>query len=173
MSDIGQEDFSISLDGGKYRVVSLVGGGFRWLRYDEPWPAANDLTHSKVVVSMIFRIHELEVQVAAKPPGPATEPEIQGEDGTTRKAHYGAGRQPWDDMLDLGWGPHFAAGSALKYVRRYMNKNGEDDLKKGRWYYHEILTRATSEINGPWTKALTELEDELSVDERRLLRANG
>ncbi len=62
-----------------------------------------------------------------------------------RAAHYGAGRQPWDDILDVGWGPAFAAGNALKYIRRHAAKNGEDDLKKGRWYFHELRKLAAAE----------------------------
>ena len=61
-----------------------------------------------------------------------------------RAAHYGAGRQPWDDILDAGWGPAFAAGNALKYVRRAAAKNGEDDINKARWYYHELLELAAT-----------------------------
>lgn len=67
------------------------------------------------------------------------EPEFTAPDGTVRKAHYGAGRQPWDDIVDAGWGAEFAAGNALKYVRRYKAKNGEDGLEKGRWYYARLV----------------------------------
>ena len=41
-----------------------------------------------------------------------------GEDGTVRKAHYGSGRQPWDHIKAAGWGPEFAAGCVLRYLRR-------------------------------------------------------
>lgn len=68
----------------------------------------------------------------------STEPEFTAPDGTVRKEHYGSGRQPWDDIVDVGWGPEFAAGNALKYVRRYKAKNGADDLEKGRWYYARL-----------------------------------
>ena len=94
-----------------------------------------------------------------------------------RAAHYGAGRQPWDDILDQGWGPAFAAGNALKYVRRYKNKNGEDDLKKGRWYYRELLDLACKEqldylepIAQPVNLALMKLDLLLTEAERALLR---
>src|SRR4051812_22769312 len=63
------------------------------------------------------------------------EPEHVAKDGSIRKQHYGPDRQPIDDIEDAGWGPAFCAGNALKYVRRAANKNGADDLKKGRWYY--------------------------------------
>lgn len=71
-----------------------------------------------------------------------TEPEHVAADGTVRKDHYGAGRQPWDDIVDEAWAPEFAAGNALKYVRRHKAKNGEDDLAKGRWYYERLVAMA-------------------------------
>lgn len=180
MSDIGQEDFSISLDDGKYIITYLVGGGFRWLRHGEPWPVAQDLTHSKVVVSLIFRVNELEVELHKKTMGDA--PAIGA-----RAAHYGDGVQPWDHIRTAGWGPEFAAGNALKYVRRYQNKNGEDDLAKGRWYYHELVQmvaevahygedRAAGERKALGSivhagRVLNTLEFMLTTEERSLMRA--
>ncbi len=67
-----------------------------------------------------------------------SEAEITGIDGTVRKAHYGVGKQPWDEMKELGWAEHFAAGCVLKYVRRYKAKNGQDDLDKAGWYWAEL-----------------------------------
>lgn len=58
------------------------------------------------------------------------------EDGTIRCNHYGAGRQPWDDVLDNDWGPEFCAGNILKYIRR--SKEPESDLVKARWYYERL-----------------------------------
>ena len=99
------------------------------------------------------------------------EPGHVADDGSVRKDHYGPGRQPWDDIVDAGWGPAFAAGNALKYVRRAAAKNGEDDLAKGRWYYNEMIKRIAGEVNGPWTMAFDVLEELLARDERKLLRA--
>lgn len=165
MSDIGQEDFRVEVNGGKYTAIRLVGGGTRWMRHGEHWEAATqDWQFAGAINCLIDELH------AARTRPPGREAEIQGVDGTVRKAHYGSGRQPWDDMIDLDWGPHFAAGCALKYVRRFANKNGQDDLDKGIWYYNELLKRAGGECNGAWTKAFAELEDELSLEERRLLR---
>lgn len=77
---------------------------------------------------------------------PAKEPEHIAADGTVRKDHYGAGRQPWDDIVAAGWGPIFSAGNALKYVRRYAAKNGEDDLEKGRWYMSRLDEFVAAEV---------------------------
>lgn len=76
--------------------------------------------------------------------------EFVAADGTVRKSYYGDGVQPWDLMKEIGWAPHFAAGNALKYVRRYTNKNGDDDLKKGRWYYAELKKMVYDNPNDPW-----------------------
>lgn len=100
-----------------------------------------------------------------------------GEDGTVRKAHYGDGRQPWDDMVDMGWGPAFAAASILKYMRR--SKDPEHSLESARWYYHQLYKYAAEEgeryLQGnqtPWTRALLDIEGALSQDELKRLR-NG
>lgn len=98
------------------------------------------------------------------------EPEFQAADGTTRKLHYGSGRQPWDDICDLGWGPIFAAGNALKYVRRYTQKNGLDDLEKGRWYYARLVEMCATEMGFPARMVKLALDKRLTESERRILR---
>ena len=36
---------------------------------------------------------------------------------------------------DIGWN----LGNVIKYVSRYKNKNGIEDLKKARWYLNDII----------------------------------
>lgn len=100
-----------------------------------------------------------------------------GEDGTVRKAHYGDGRQPWDDMVDLGWAAHFAAASILKYLRR--SKDPEHSLESAQWYYNQLYQHAAAEAkvyprpgSGPWERVLGALEKALAKDELKRLR-NG
>lgn len=69
-----------------------------------------------------------------------------GLSGEKRKAHYGDGRQPWDAMLELGIGPHFAAGSILKYLRR--DKDPEHSAESARWYYHQLVRLADPRESG-------------------------
>jgi hypothetical protein len=90
-----------------------------------------------------------------------------------RAAHYGSGVQPWDHIKEMGWGPEFAAGNALKYVRRYKNKNGDDDLNKGRWYYRELIEMALGDAKMfPQARAvLDQLSGLLTEEERGILRA--
>lgn len=92
---------------------------------------------------------------------PFHEPELTASDGTVRKQHYGSGRQPWDDIVAAGWGPHFAAGNVLKYIRRASAKNGADDVKKARWYYEQLMRRAS--ITSPdWREAKRMLDHTLT-----------
>lgn len=112
-----------------------------------------------------------------------SEPEHVGADGTVRKNHYGAGRQPWDEIVDLGWGPEFAAGNALKYVKRHAAKNGDDDLAKGRWYYARLVEMMKGTGSLPADKVLRtvaqsrsvfilqQLKKKITEAERALLRA--
>jgi hypothetical protein len=66
------------------------------------------------------------------------EPEFIAPDGTVRKQHYGSGKQPWDLIREANWAAEFAAGNALKYVRRAAAKNGADDIEKAKWYFAEL-----------------------------------
>jgi len=36
---------------------------------------------------------------------------------------------------DLGWN----VGNIIKYVSRYKNKNGIEDLKKAQWYLEDLI----------------------------------
>lgn len=58
------------------------------------------------------------------------------KDGTVRQDHYGSGRQPWDDIVDNGWGVAFAAGNVLKYLRR--TKHPEHSLESAKWYWTRL-----------------------------------
>ena len=100
------------------------------------------------------------------------EPERLDDQGIARKVHYGEGRQPWDDIMEAGWGPAFAAANVLKYLRR--NKSVEDSRKKAMWYWHRLTELAQSEkprdrVDG--TLALSMLVHKLSNEEFALLKA--
>jgi hypothetical protein len=60
-----------------------------------------------------------------------------GADGSVRKAHYGDGKQPWDTIKELGWGPEFAAANVLKYLRR--TKDVEGSRQKALWYKARLV----------------------------------
>lgn len=48
--------------------------------------------------------------------------------------------QPWD-IIDC-YGLSFYEGSALKYLLRYRDKNGVEDLKKARHYIDALIAKA-------------------------------
>ena len=112
--------------------------------------------------------HNHEMKVLRTP----SEPEHVAADGSIRKDHYGMGRQPWDDIVDVGWGPAFAAGNALKYVRRHAAKNGADDLTKGRWYYNQLNRLCDGDHRGSMkaVQVLNDLDGLLTSEERSLLQ---
>lgn len=165
MSDIGQEEFRVELDGGKYVVVRLVGGGSRWFRHGEEWHAAVQWKFSNAVNAMVDRIHELETRP------PALAPERSQGDG--RKAHYGDAVQPWDTILASGWGPAFAASNVVKYLRR--TKNPEHSLESARWYYARLVEGIAGEFlscssRDEWLNALDRMELILTKEERVRVR---
>jgi hypothetical protein len=51
--------------------------------------------------------------------------------------------QPWDYILsnDLG----FCEGNAIKYVTRWKEKNGVEDLLKAKHYLEKLIEHATSQ----------------------------
>lgn len=92
------------------------------------------------------------------------------EDGTQRKAHYGSGRQPVDDIRDAGWGPQFFAGNVLKYIRR--TKDVEHSLASARVYYDWLNRMCVDQRNtgrGDAIEVLNKLDAMLSSEERALV----
>jgi hypothetical protein len=90
--------------------------------------------------------------------------QVEQDRGDGRKAHYGSGRQPLDDIVEAGWGPAFCAGNVLKYLRR--DKDVEDSRKKAKWYFDFLIMRGndtTDPYSPEWMLAGRQLT-------RRLLR---
>lgn len=102
-----------------------------------------------------------------------------GAGGESRKAHYGDGEQPWDVIVASGWGPAFAAGCVLRYLRR--DKAREHSIESARWYYARLVEGAAAESTPrdagfvsdamvPWSNAFARLEMILTKEERALAR---
>lgn len=94
-------------------------------------------------------------------------------DSYPRKKHYGDGRQPWDDMLAFGWGPHFAGGCILRYLRR--DKAVEHSQESAAWYYDRLVDGATGNLPGPstreeWASVHARIELVLTVPELLIVR---
>lgn len=91
-------------------------------------------------------------------------------DGTERQAYYGKSRQPWDDICDANWGPAFAAGNVLKYLRR--DKAPEHSIASARWYWRQIVERSASDLLiNDWRVIRVRLWRMLTDDERARLDA--
>ena len=88
------------------------------------------------------------------------------EDGTIRQDHYGAGEQPWDVIVRLGWAPEFAAGNILKYLRR--DKEEAHSLESARWYWMRLRELASNspERFRAW-EVHRQLQEALTPDELR------
>lgn len=54
--------------------------------------------------------------------------------------HYKDGRIQTIDYIEAkGLGRGFNAGNVIKYVSRYRNKNGVEDLNKALWYLKRLI----------------------------------
>lgn len=129
-----------------------------------PEPSQSEMDH----------VHHGQDQAAETSPlasGLAPVREGQG-DKEPRKAHYGSGEQPWDTIVFAGWGPEFAAGNILKYLRR--TKAPEHSLESARWYAQRLVEGAyggknTVEMAAKWESAMHLVLNKLSDEERERL----
>jgi hypothetical protein len=74
-------------------------------------------------------------RVAFEAPSPLQSYQVGGD-------HYQKKVQPWDAMA--AWMTPvafcgFLAGNVIKYLARYQNKNGVEDLKKARHYLDKLI----------------------------------
>lgn len=81
--------------------------------------------------------------------------------------------QPWDSIVEAGWGPAFAAASVLKNLRDGIKR--ENGLESARWYYRRLVAESDKErwrmgaFPIPWTEALHRLSWLLTDDEKARL----
>ena len=63
-------------------------------------------------------------------------------DNVNSPRHYTAGDIEVIDYIQdnlQGGFESYCIGSILKYISRYKNKNGIEDLKKARWYLNKVI----------------------------------
>lgn len=77
-------------------------------------------------------------------------------------AHYTSGSiETIDHIRDMLTGEGFEGylvGNILKYMARYRNKNGVEDLRKADWYLNELIrTKVNEERKNDHTKMLDDL----------------
>lgn len=105
------------------------------------------------------------------PPALAPNRAKSGAGGEARKSHYGEGEQPWDVIVASGWGPAFAAGCVVRYLRR--DKAREHSLESAQWYYARLVEGAAKKGKwnfADWQNAIDRLELILTQAERALAR---
>ena len=67
---------------------------------------------------------------------------LNKSDNVNSPHHYTTGNIEVIDYIQdnlQGGFESYCIGSILKYISRYKNKNGIEDLKKARWYLNKII----------------------------------
>ena len=64
--------------------------------------------------------------------------------------HYNAGKYEVIDIIEsitnsmeLTPFEGYCLGNVIKYIARFKNKNGAEDLKKAKWYIDKLIGNAT------------------------------
>lgn len=70
-----------------------------------------------------------------------------GKEKVVHPAHYNAGKFETIEVIKdvVESYDSFAIGNVIKYVSRYKNKNGIEDLKKARFYLNDLIETLESE----------------------------
>lgn len=56
--------------------------------------------------------------------------------------HYGGANNPYEVINVIeAWELDFTEGNIIKYVSRYKQKNGIEDLKKAQWYLSRLIQK--------------------------------
>lgn len=76
--------------------------------------------------------------------GSANDRQVGGGHYKDRAEKTGA-QQHWDRMWDL-YREAWFVGNITKYVERYRDKNGLDDLEKARHYLDKLIEKETEEL---------------------------
>lgn len=88
-----------------------------------------------------------------------TDRDTPGAEGAARKAHYGDGKQPWDTIVEMGWGAEFAAANVIKYLRR--TKDVDHSIQSARWYYSRLKEMISRDAGSRNSAAAAEIMKKL------------
>ena len=76
--------------------------------------------------------------------------------------HYKTkGLQPWDAIIE--WKMGFLDGNALKYLVRFRDKGGVEDLMKARHYIDKLIEVETNEPDIKSKEAISHAEERCQV----------
>jgi hypothetical protein len=62
------------------------------------------------------------------------------KENVNHPSHYNQGKIEVIDAID-DWNLGFYEGNIIKYVARYKQKNGVEDLKKAAWYLNRLIEK--------------------------------
>ena len=65
-----------------------------------------------------------------------------------KKHGAGGGEQHWDRVWRL-FGPGYFIGCATKYIERYQDKNGVQDLEKAKHFIEKLIELETAKAQKP------------------------
>lgn len=85
------------------------------------------------------------LKTPSPPPAETPSTEIRANDYQIGGSHYKRddnGEEHWDRVWRLH-GPGYFVGSITKYVERYRDKNGVEDLKKARHFLSKLIELET------------------------------
>jgi len=72
---------------------------------------------------------------------------MSANEGQVGGSHYkNKAMQPWDFIAGNNIG--YLAGNVIKYVCRYKDKNGIEDLRKARHYLDKLIEIEMEDVNG-------------------------
>jgi len=74
--------------------------------------------------------------------------------------HYASEYEHWDWWIDLGMGYAYCVGNATKYLVRYREKNGIEDLRKALSYLQKLWTIPVHR----WGQLPTDVHDQHLVE---------
>lgn len=98
-----EDHYTISLRDGKYTVINTFGKPLEFLRHGEPWPGADDLRFTNVVIAMADRIQELEITIKGVLDGTVNDRGIRRADGlrvaNASGVFLGEDTAAWEDWL--------------------------------------------------------------------------
>jgi hypothetical protein len=86
-------------------------------------------------------------------------------------AHY-RGHSSGVECIEIVRHFGFSLGNAVKYLWRWKDKNGVEDLKKSLWYFHDALVPPTSGLT-PDTLRYSNLQTAVSAEVRATMGKSG
>jgi hypothetical protein len=70
-------------------------------------------------------------------------------DAVNHPAHYGGESNPYECIKVIeAWGLGFCDGNVVKYLSRWREKGGLQDLRKAKWYLERFIEQEEQRAKG-------------------------